>query len=342
VRSTKSPSWIEANRLGPLSRLLGFGRISVPPVVFALAEEGAGVRLSCARFERTPGGLAFSFLDSLPIPEAALLRGPLGASLRDGVAFAEVLTTLLHRGGKGLKEASLLVPDAWLRTVACESGVLPSSAAARDEVLRWKLRRLVPYRVEDLRLGAVRAASLRGQQEPLRWLLGFAGEAVLASFEAAFALEGVHIGCVSTPSLALAAGLRAAMASPGVEVEVMAGEEDYAIVLVREGEIALHRYRAWSARVPVEARESLVRSDLSLVANFMADELPGAELGRVLLHRRPGAQDDEPVWLAWLSDALGRPAALLESQHLPLAVATLPGAWRAAAPLVGGACLEVA
>jgi type IV pilus assembly protein PilM len=342
VRSTKSPSWLETNRPGALARLLGFGRITVPPAVFALEEAAAGARLSCARFERTPGGLAFVFLDSLPIPEAALLRGPLGASLRDGAAFAAPLATLLQRAGKGLKDATLLVPDAWLRTVACESGSLPTAAAARDEVLRWKLRRLVPYRVEDLRLGVVRAATVARQQEPMRLLLGFAGEAVLASFEAAFAAEGVHIGCVSTPSLALAAGLRAAPAGPGVEVEVTAGEEDYAICLVREGEIALHRYRSWSAQVPAEAREALVRGDLARVANFVTEELPGAELGRVLLHRRAGARDDAAAWLAWLGEALGRGAAALDSQHLPLAVATLPAAWKTAAPLVGGACLEVA
>lgn len=342
MRSTKSLSWTETSRPGPLARLLGFGRVAVPPDVFALEEAASGVRLSCARFERAPSGLAFQFLDSLPIPEAALARGPLGASLRDGAAFAEILATLLQRAGKGLKAATLLVPDAWLRTVACESGPLPAAAAARDEVLRWKLRRLVPYRVEDLRLGVVRAAAVARQQEPWRLLLGFAGESVLAGFEAAFAAEGVHIGCVSTPSLALAAGLRAAHAGPGIEVEVTAGEEDYAVCLVREGEIALHRYRSWSAQVPAEAREELVRGDLALVANFMAEELPGVELGRVLLHRRSGAQDDAASWLTWLSEALNRPAATLDLQHLPLAVASLPASWRAAAPLVGGACLEVA
>ena len=60
-----------------------------------------------------------------------------------------------------VRDASLVMPDAWLRVTFTESGDLPSAADARDEVLRWKLRRLVPFRVDELRVGATEVDAAR-------------------------------------------------------------------------------------------------------------------------------------------------------------------------------------
>jgi type IV pilus assembly protein PilM len=329
---------------------LGFGRVPGPALVFSL-EEGAdeALRMRCARFARqgaaraTPANLELEFLDQAWIPAAALSRGPLGAAVRDADAVANAVGGLLRSAGpKPPGEATLLLPEAWLRLVMVESGALPKNAAARDEVLRFRLRRLVPYRVEDLRVGAVAAAILPGQQEAYRMAVGFAGELVLTSFEAAFAAAGVRIGLVTVPSLGLFAGVRALHRVPGVEIGVVAGRDEYALWVRRDEELVLHRHRTFPAELPTDARETLARRELGLVGAMFEGELAGESLGRVLLYADAAAVAD---WSAWLGDIFGRPPQVLGREHLPLAAgstAASVGLLHDALPLAGAACLEVA
>jgi len=103
----------------------------------------------------------------------------------------------------GLRLGCLVVPDAWLRVSFSEITDVPRQAEARDEVLRWKLRRLVPFRVDELRVNAAEVAPLPVQEEPRRLLLGFGVEQLLAQIEDAFAAHHVHIGRIADLTSAL-------------------------------------------------------------------------------------------------------------------------------------------
>ena len=304
-----------------LGTLLGFGRVPGPALVFSIEEiDGDALRLRCAYFERGRGrarsgvsssaaGLSLEFLDQVTIPATLLARGPLGATLRDPASFAELLRSLLRSAGpKSPREATLLVPESWLRLVMVESGALPKSAAACDEVLRFRLRRLVPYRVEDLRLSAVEAAVLPGQDEPYRLALGFAAETVLASFEGGFAAAGVRIGLISVPSLAIFAGVRGVHRIPGVEVGVVARRDDYALWVRRDEELVLHRQRSFPDDLPADARDTLAPRELNLLRSMFESELAGETRGRFLLHADDESAADSS---SWLSDVVCLPALRL-------------------------------
>lgn len=307
------------------------------------------VRLRCARFSRAGGGrggsdLVLDFLDQVMVPDALLARGPLGSMLREPAAFAALVRSLLRSAGpKPPRDATLLLPEAWLRLVMVESGPLPKAAAARDEVLRFRLRRLVPYRVEDLRLSAIEAAVLPGQQEPQRLAIGFAGETVLNSFETGFAEAGLRIGMISVPSLALFAGVRGVHRVPGVEVGVVARRDDYALWVRRDDDLVLHRQRSFPGDLPRDARENLARRELALVRGMFEAELAGETLGRLLLHARDESAVD---WSSWLGEVFGRAPQLLGREHLPLAAGAATAALAQGAQdvftLAGAACLEVA
>jgi hypothetical protein len=336
-----------------LGRVLGFGRVPGPSLIFSLDEfEEDPVRLRCARFSRGGGrrgsraasDLTLEFLDQVTVPDALLARGPLGSMVREPAAFAGLVRSLLRSAGpKPSREATLLLPESWLRLVMVESGPLPKAAAARDEVLRFRLRRLVPYRVEDLRLSAVEAAVLPGQQEPRRLAIGFAGETVLSSFESAFGEAGLRLGMISVPSLALFAGVRGVHRIPGVEVGVVARRDDYALWVRRDDELVLHRQRSFPGDLPGDARENLARRELSLVKGMFEAELAGETLGRILLHARDESAVD---WSSWLGEIFGRAPQLLSREHLPLAAGAAAAALAQGAQdvftLAGAACLEVA
>jgi hypothetical protein len=328
VRSTKLPSWIE--------RTLGVQPVPSPPHVFALDAE----RLRYGQFVSDRHGFRLRAFREAALPRDPFQHGPLGGPLRDQAAFKELVAAQVKAIPGGVREASLVLPDTWLRVTFTESGELPKTADALDEVLRWKLRRLVPFRVDELRVNATEVAPVPGQEEPRRLLLGFAVEQLLAQIEDAFAAAGVRIGQISNTSLSLLAAVAPSVGG-AFSALVLVGDEGYTLIFSRGGEPLLHRYKGFTGNLPEASRASFVGRDLKLTRNFLDEHYPGAVIGAVLLLAAP---ELEPVWLERLEEGLGAPAAAVDGRHLPplrAEEASVPP-WRSLAPMLGAARQEVA
>jgi hypothetical protein len=333
---------------------MGAAPIAAPPHVFALD----GARLRYGQFLRDRQGFRCRSLREAALPRDAFHGGLLGGPLRDPGVFQGIVGGLVKSIPGGVRDASLVIPDAWLRVAFTESGDLPRTAEQRDEVLRWKLRRLVPFRVDELRVSAAEVPPLPDQEEPRRLLLGFAIEQLLAQIEGAFAAHGVRLGQISNASLSMLAALgplhSLQVPRPGELTALTAltivDEHGYSLVFVRGGSPILHRYKAFSGgsggsggsgALPDGLRTGFVVRDLKLTRNFLDEHLPGVPLARVLLAAPP---EHEPVWVDLLGEGLGEPAAPLDGRHLP-PLRSEEGAvptWRELAPMLGAARQEVA
>ncbi len=362
MRSIKLPSWSK--------RLLGFAPLPSPPHVFALDE----TRLRYGQLAADRQGLRLRAFRQLGLPADSFHNGMLGGPLRDAGAFRELVGAILENLPGGVREASLVIPDAWLRVTYAESGDLPRGGAALDEVLRWKLRRLVPFRVDELRVSATLVAPLPGQEEPRRLLLGFAIEQLLAQLEDAFAAHGVRLGQISNVSLSLlealapaseksarTGGAQAPAASAAWQARgtapitpvskdrssfmalALVEDDGYALIFARRGEPVLHRYKATPAAAADTAPGGSVVRDLRLTRNFLDEHFPGSALETVLLLAPPAL---EPIWLDRLEQGLGRRAAVVDDTVLPPlrsedGFTRLPP-WREVAPMIGAARRMVA
>ena len=307
-----------------------------PPHVFALD----GERLRYGQFAQDRHGFRLRGYREAALPRDPFQHGPLGGPPRDPAGFRDLVAGLVKDIPGGVKEASLVLPDAWLRVAFTESGELPKTADALDEVLRWKLRRLVPFRVDELRVGATEVSPIPGQEEPRRLLLGFAAELLLAQIEDAFTAAGVRIGQVTNASLSLLAAVAPGSAGSFAAL-VVVGSEGYTLIFARGGEPVLHRYKGFTGALSETARAGFVGRDLKLTRNFLDEHFPGSALGPVLLLAAP---ELEPSWLDRLEEGLGSPAAPLDGRHLPplrAEEAAVP-AWRDLAPMLGAARQEVA
>jgi hypothetical protein len=328
VRSTRLPLWSK--------RLLGFTPVPAPPHVFAL--DPGRLRYGQLVLERQ--GLRLRDFRQLALPPDSFHNGMLGGPLRDPGAFRELVGGLVEGVAGGVREASLIVPDAWLRVTYAESGDLPRAGAALDEVLRWKLRRLVPFRVDELRIGATEVSPLPGQAEPRRLLMGFAIEQLLAQIEDAFTAHGVRLGQISNVSLSLLdAVAQAAPARVGSSFMALTlvERDGYTLIFARHGEPILHRYKGLAGVSAESAPGGPVVRDLRLTRNFLDEHFPGSALETVLLLAPPPL---EAIWLDRLQQGLGRRAVVVDGALLPplrsdgLAV---PPPWRELAPMVGAA-----
>jgi hypothetical protein len=320
-------------------KALGFEPVPAPPHVFGLDARS----LRYGQFVRDRQGFRLRGWREAALPSDAFHAGLLGGPLRDPAAFEALVGGLVRsiRGTPGgLKEASLVLPDAWLRVTFSEITDVPRQTEARDEVLRWKLRRLVPFRVDELRVGAVEVAPLPVQEEPRRLLLGFGIEQLLAQIEDAFAAHGVRLGRITNTSLALLSAVELP-ASGGFAAVVQVESEGYTLIFARDGEPVLHRFKAFTGGMPDAAHAGYVTRDLKLTRNFLDEHFAGAPLGPVLLLAPP---DTEPMWLDRLQEGLGSSVSPVDGRHLPSLRSEDPVApsWRELAPMLGAVRQEVA
>lgn len=345
MRSTKSPSSTDARQgLSWWQRALGYEPVPAPPHVFSLDAR----RLRYGQFLRDRQGYRLRGWREAAMPSDAFHSGLLGGPLRDPAAFQEIVGGLVRGSiaGKSLKEASLVLPDAWLRVTFSEITDVPRQAQAQEEVLRWKLKRLVPFRVDELRVSAVEVEPLPVQEEPRRLMLGFGVEQLLAQIEDAFAANGVRLGRITNSSLALLSALSAVEVpasgtAGGFSALVQVETEGYTLIFARNGEPVLHRFKAFTGGMPDAAHAGYVTRDLKLTRNFLDEHFGGAPLGTVLLLAPPEA---EPLWLDRLQEGLGSSVAPIDGRHLPSLRSedAVAPSWRELAPMLGAVRQEVA
>ncbi len=136
MRSIGLPSWIE--------RLIGTAPQPVPP--HAVAVEAG--RLAYAGFRRTASGLVLREARSAPLPAGVFGEGLLGQPVGDPAALGAAVEALVAHLGHRPRRISLVLPDSWAHGMVVELGVLPERIDLRREVLRFRLKKLVPFRVE--------------------------------------------------------------------------------------------------------------------------------------------------------------------------------------------------
>lgn len=311
--------------------------MAAPPYAFACSE----TELAFGAFQRTEGGLVLreyrrETLDSGTFPPG-LLAGP----PREPRAFAERVEAFVSGLHTSVREASLVVPDSWLRTVFAEVGDLPANGQAREEALRWKLKRLVPFRVDELRVRAADVTPLPGQEEPRRLLLGFGIESLFAHLERAFRAAGVPIGRISNRGLSALGAVEAA--EDALNGLALASATGYTLAFSRGSEPVLHRFKTFSDALPRDARASAVGRDMRLTRTFLEDNYPGVPLGKVVLAAPDGEAAD---WAEWLESGLGHrvqsPAAgAVVPVSAPSGAVGDPPGWTDLLPLAGTVCQEV-
>lgn len=306
----------------------------MPPHVFAVSPRD--LRYGC--FVKDGERFELGELYAVELPAESFGHGPLGGPSRDAADFQQRVAALVERISVPVDEASLVVPDAWVRMTFVEAEELPRKSAQREEVLRWKLRRLVPYRVDELRLRGVPVTPLPGREEPLRILLGFGIEALLAQLEQAFAAAGVQLGQISNDSLALLAAVEPLVSGVELAAVALVHEEGYSLVFVRRGEPVIHRYKPLHLAAADQALATLVPRDLRLTRTFLEEHLPESSL-ELCLVAVPEAVEER--WSAWIEEGLGRLPVILRREHLPVLGEPPTGSWAALATMVGAVCREV-
>lgn len=310
---------------------MGYGPVPSPPHVFAVTP----TELRYGAFHSGPQGFAFDLEKRVELPEDTFATGVLGGVIRDTKGFQQKLESLLDEIGAPVEGASLVLPDTWMRLALAEMEELPRRAAARQEVLTWKLGHLIPFSVKDLRISAIEVTPFPNQEEPQRVLIGFAIDMLLSQLENAFEAVGIQLGNLTNNTLAILAALEHSVGPDDLAALVSVFDDSYTLSYFRRGEPLLYRYKGFADGGVFG--DSVLR-DLRMTAGFLQRQFPEINLQRAFL----AAPDElEEQWLSWLAGELDVIPEPLRYEHFELSRGRAGVSWVQTAPLVGAARIEV-
>lgn len=325
MRSTKSRSWIEG--------ALGLRPLPAPPHVFRLDSRA----LAYGNLQIDDGGaVEVRELRNRTLPEGVAPSGRLGGPIRSPARLVEEIDGLLDGLSGPVESASLVLPDDWVRITFVEVEDLPRSDRAREEVVRWKLKPVLPVRPDDLRLDLRPTPRVVGESESTRLLVGFALEALLGPLEEAFASRGIRLGRISGESLALLPALQERVGGSELAGIALVGARGYTLLFVHRGEPVLTRSKHLDVGLEGADDESIIR-DLRLTRAFLRERIPSIELSEILVVAPPTAAER---WRRNLEAGFGSPSTVLEPRDFGLR-GDGPVPWPETAPMVGAVRWEI-
>jgi type IV pilus assembly protein PilM len=197
------------------------------------------------------------------VAEGALAPGLKAGNIVDRVGVeAAVRAALDEVAGKGSERATgrdvtVVVPDAAVRVLLLDFDQLPSKNAEALPVVRFRLKKLLPF---DVDAAAVSYQVMSNERGAVRVIAVAMPKDVLDEYEGVVTAAGYLPGAVLPSTLAALAGLDAEDAPALV---VNAGQGGVTTAIVKRGNLLLHRSLDLSATVEVGDTVALIGAGTS-------------------------------------------------------------------------------
>jgi len=209
------------------------------------------------------GGQAPDFAFA-PLPTGALVPGIAEANLHAPEAVAAAIRTALGQVSPRTRAVTLVLPDTTVRVFVLDFDSLPGKAAEAISVLRFRLRKMVPFDVEH---AGVSYQVLSQTKDECRVLTAVTPGPVLAEYEAAVRAAGYEPGAVLPSSMAALetidateAVLTAHLSTNALSTTITAGED-------------LLLYRTLDLPADEQTRLADVQRGIAVAAAYYEDKL---------------------------------------------------------------------
>jgi Tfp pilus assembly PilM family ATPase len=221
---------------------------------------------------------------SEPLAEGVVTPTMNAVNVHDQAALAAAIHAAVERVSPRPRKAALILPDTVAKVSMLRFDKAPQKVQDLEQLVRWQMRKAVPFRIEDAQVSWVDGgASLGGGRE---YLVLAARRDVIASYEQACEAAGVEAGIVDIASLNL---VNAVLATTETAARggSSTGSGDWLLVyvtpgyatliVVRDGRVIFYRNRA------AEAGGIDMGDMVHQTAMYYEDRLGGAAFGRVVL-----------------------------------------------------------
>lgn len=268
-----------------------------------------------------------------PLPAGAVTPSLTAANLADVGLVAAGLRRVLDQVAPRARRVALVVPDPVARVSLVRFDTVPARAQDLAELIRWQVRKATPFGLD----GAIvrYAPGLLSSDHGREFVVCVARQDVVAQYEQAAAMAGVHAGLVGLASFDIVNAVEAARDRPAGDWLLVHAASGYAtVVVVREGVLLFFRSRT-------EDAEGSLADLVHQTAMYYEDRIRGSGFARVLLAGAASAEGAIDPTRRDLAARLGREVELVDPRGaagLAERIGASPELLDRLAPLVGVLC----
>ncbi|HEV1993485.1 MAG TPA: hypothetical protein VGR03_04060 [Candidatus Acidoferrum sp.] len=162
----------------------------------SLSIEVAPERIAAARWSRT-GSLDGYAVESLPV--GALIPSAVEANIVNGAAVKAAVANVCDRLRSRDEDVAMILPDTVIRVFVQHFEDFPRSAAEAVPMLRWKLKKSVPFESDETLISYMRQAP---REAGVDVVTALARLRIIREYESLVEGIGLHPGVVLSSSLA--------------------------------------------------------------------------------------------------------------------------------------------
>ncbi len=161
-----------------------------------LAIEISREQVAGVRFARAGSHVSY---DVQPVPKGAIVPSAIEANLANAPAVKEAVAAVCQTLGATEEDAALLLPDPVIRVFVQHFDEFPRSEDEAIPMLRWKLKKSVPFEAEETLLSYMRQAP---RAEGVDVVTAIARLRIVKEYEGALEAASVRPGVVLSTTLA--------------------------------------------------------------------------------------------------------------------------------------------
>ena len=226
---------------------------------------------------------------------ASIFRPNLG-SLDEMIAQVR---DLFARSGTKPGRVSLILPDNLAKVSIVTLPERPATRKQLSELLRFKLRRSVPFRLED---AVISSSVLPGPGPEFNVLVAVMLRSVVEQYETAFEAAGARPGLVDlcTPSLfnLVRRELLAATASGSDAALLNCTRNYFTLIIAHAGRVVFYRCKTYAGGEETDphGRLSVMGRELASSLSYYQEKLSGVGIGTLFVRAvAPGLEDVVPA-----------------------------------------------
>jgi type IV pilus assembly protein PilM len=250
-----------------------------PPVAVEIAPEGVLAAASPAPGQ--PPVFAFE-----PLPAGAIEPGIAEANIRATDAVVAAIRTALGKVSPRTRSVTVVLPDTSVRVFVLDFDSLPAKPVEALPVLRFRLRKMVPFEVEH---AGVSYQVLVEKKNELKALVAVIPGPILQEYEAAVRAAGYEPGAVLPSSLAALA------ARESMEAMLTASLSGAALTTSITNGQDLLLYRTLDLPADTALRVEEVQRGIAVAAAYFEDKLQVRP--RQLYYSGIGSAQDFSRWI---------------------------------------------
>jgi hypothetical protein len=249
--------------------------------LFATPPPPAAIEISSARVNAvalsTHGSPAITGHSIEPLPPGLVTPALNAINIHDQAALAGAINTALDRLTPRPKRVALVLPDIVGKVSLLRFEKVPAKAQDFEQLLRWQMRKAVPFRIEEAQVSWVDGAGMEGGGR--EYVVLASRRDIVESYERVCEAAGVHAGIVDITSFNLVNAVLGTVSGADSQdwLLVHTALDSATLIVVRDGRVIFYRNR------PAEGAANDMGDLVHQTAMYFEDRLGGGKFSRVVL-----------------------------------------------------------